>query len=62
MYVKYGSTPSSQLKIKLGHMELNDKILQQYEHHSNETHFFIIVPFLAPVVAFEVFFRFPELH
>ncbi|RXN26748.1 zona pellucida sperm-binding 2-like isoform X2 [Labeo rohita] len=54
MYVKYGSTPSSQLKIKLGHMELNDKILQQYEHHSNETHFFIIVPFLAPVVAFEL--------
>uniref|UniRef100_A0A8C2HQJ4 Zona pellucida protein AX 2 n=1 Tax=Cyprinus carpio TaxID=7962 RepID=A0A8C2HQJ4_CYPCA len=53
IYVKYGSTPSSQIKIHLGHLKLNDKILQQYEHHSNETHLEIIVPFLAPVVAFE---------
>ncbi|KAF4099251.1 zona pellucida protein AX 2 [Onychostoma macrolepis] len=53
IYVKYGSTPSSQVKIKLGRLELNNTILQQYEHHSNETHFEIIVPFLAPVVAFE---------
>ncbi|XP_073708828.1 zona pellucida protein AX 2 [Garra rufa] len=51
--VTYGSTPSSQLKIKLGHTELDDEILQQYKHHSNETHFYIIVPFLAPFVAFE---------
>uniref|UniRef100_A0A671QGJ0 Zona pellucida protein AX 2 n=1 Tax=Sinocyclocheilus anshuiensis TaxID=1608454 RepID=A0A671QGJ0_9TELE len=49
-FVIYGS---SQIKIHLGHLELNNKILQQYEHHSNETHFEIIVPFLAPVVAFE---------
>uniref|UniRef100_A0A673HFR5 Uncharacterized LOC107712422 n=1 Tax=Sinocyclocheilus rhinocerous TaxID=307959 RepID=A0A673HFR5_9TELE len=53
IYVKYGTTPSSQIKIKLGQMELNNKILQQYQHHSNETHFDIIVPFLSPVVAFE---------
>ncbi|XP_018923510.2 uncharacterized protein LOC109050322 [Cyprinus carpio] len=53
MYVQYGTTPSSQIKIKLGHMELNNTILQQYQYHSNETHFDIIVPFLSPVVAFE---------
>lgn len=60
--VKYGSTPRSQLQIKLGQVELNDEVLQEYEHHSNETHFVIIVPFLAPLVALEVFFRFPVLH
>uniref|UniRef100_A0A8C1Y8R3 Zona pellucida protein AX 2 n=1 Tax=Cyprinus carpio TaxID=7962 RepID=A0A8C1Y8R3_CYPCA len=54
MYVQYGTTPSSQIKIKLGHMELNNTILQQYQYHSNETHFDIIVPFLSPVVAFEL--------
>ncbi|XP_059369158.1 uncharacterized protein LOC132107038 [Carassius carassius] len=53
IYVIYGSTPSSQIKIHLGHLELMDKILQQYEHHSNETHLELLVPFLAPVVAFE---------
>lgn len=59
IHIKYGSTPRSQLKIKLGQVELNDNILQQYEHHSNETHFNIVVPFLAPLVAIEVFFKFP---
>ncbi|XP_026089540.1 uncharacterized protein LOC113063394 [Carassius auratus] len=53
IYVKYGTTPSSQIKIKLGQMELNDTILQQYQHNLNETHFDIIVPFLSPFVAFE---------
>ncbi|XP_048064404.1 zona pellucida protein AX 2 isoform X1 [Megalobrama amblycephala] len=53
IHIKYGSTPRSQLKIKLGQVELNDNVLQQYEHHSNETHFNIVVPFLAPLVAIE---------
>ncbi|XP_067273365.1 zona pellucida protein AX 2 [Pseudorasbora parva] len=53
IYVKYGSTPRSQLKIKLGQVELTDEVLQQYEHHSNKTHFDIVVPFLAPLVALE---------
>ncbi|XP_051732227.1 zona pellucida protein AX 2 isoform X2 [Ctenopharyngodon idella] len=53
IFVQYGSTPRSQLKIKLGQVEINDEVLQQYEHHSNETHFKIVVPFLAPLVAIE---------
>ncbi|XP_056118661.1 zona pellucida protein AX 2 [Rhinichthys klamathensis goyatoka] len=53
IHVKYGSTPRSQLQIKLGQVELSDEVLQEYEHHSNATHFVIIVPFLAPLVALE---------
>jgi len=60
--VKYGSTPRSQLQIKLGQVELSDEVLQEYEHNSNETHFTIVVPFLAPLVALEVFFKFSALH
>ncbi|XP_043075297.1 zona pellucida protein AX 2 isoform X2 [Puntigrus tetrazona] len=53
IYVKYGSTQSSNIKIHLGHLELNNMMLQHYEHHSNETHFEIVVPLLDPVVVFE---------
>lgn len=57
IFVKYGSTPDSQLKITLGERELNDEILQQYTHHWNDTHLTIDVPFMSQDVVFEVFLR-----
>lgn len=53
IYVKYGSTPDSQLKITLGERELKDKILQQYTHHRNDTHLTVDVPLMSPDVVFE---------
>ncbi|XP_056337650.1 zona pellucida protein AX 2 [Danio aesculapii] len=53
IHVAFGSVPTSDLKITLGQTELNEEILQQFEHHSNKTHLTIIVPFLSPVVALE---------
>nr|XP_055042356.1 zona pellucida protein AX 2 [Misgurnus anguillicaudatus] len=53
IYVKYGNTPESQLKIILGERELNNDNLQQYNHHRNDTHFTIDVPLMSPDVIFE---------
>lgn len=60
IYVKYGSTPDSHIKITLGERELTNKIIQQYTHHRNDTHLTIDIPLMSPDVVFEVLYRCPE--
>ncbi|XP_056620677.1 zona pellucida protein AX 2 [Triplophysa dalaica] len=53
IYVSYGSTQHSNLKITLGESELNNQLLQQYTHHQNDSHLTLNIPLMSPDVVFE---------